>query len=187
MSDKIKFPRAEALKAARHICLQLADVTSRLICAGSLRRGKEMVGDVEILYIPLFGEARDGLFDTKKVNRADQILDQFLKEGILAKRLNKNGNETWGPSNKLAVYVPNGVPVDLFQASESNWWNYLVCRTGGKQNNINICQAAQRKGWQWHPTSRGFTNERGYPVTVKSERDVFEFLGLSYLEPHQRP
>lgn len=44
----------------------------------------------------------------------------------------------WGEKNKLAVHVRTGIPVDFFAATEANWWNYLVCRTGGEQNNIAI-------------------------------------------------
>ncbi len=183
---KQKYPRAEALKAARHLCLLLADACTRLICAGSLRRNKQMVADVEILYIPIFQEERDGLFGSKSVNCADRIINQFLAEGILTKRTNVNGSTMWGPSNKLALYTPNGVPVDLFQATESNWFNYLVCRTGGKDNNIAICNAAQAKGWKWNPYGPGFTDANGNQIPVSSEQEVFTHAGLPYKEPWER-
>lgn len=187
MNPKQKYPRAEALKVARHICLKLADSCMRLICAGSLRRRKEMVGDVEILYIPELEVVPDGLFDTKRVNKVDTILDQFLAEGILAKRKNSNGSEMWGEKNKFAVHVATGIPVDFFAATEENWFNYLVCRTGGAENNKQIALAAKNRGWTWNPYGSGFSClGRDDKFTVLSERDVFDFVGLQYKEPRER-
>lgn len=50
MSDKPKFPRADAIAAAKEI-LQFF-IAERVILAGSLRRRKPLIGDIEILYIP---------------------------------------------------------------------------------------------------------------------------------------
>ena len=84
-------------------------------------------------------------------------------------------------------HVPSGIPVDLFATTEACWFNYLVCRTGGADNNLAICFAAQRAGWKWTPYGPGFTRGSGEVHLVRSEREVFEFVGLPYLEPEQRP
>lgn len=185
MTDKKKYPRAEALKVAREIC-DLQRICVRLICAGSLRRRKLEVGDVEILYIPKVSTVPDGLFDHKHVNLVDVALGEMLEVGIITKRLNERGSTMWGDKNKFAVHVASGIPVDFFAATEGNWFNYLVCRTGGADNNTLIASAAQAKGWKWNPYGVGFTNELGQIVPVKSERDVFEFVGLPYQEPWER-
>jgi len=52
MSAKVKYPRMAALSVAKELCDLLKPVTQRLIVAGSLRRRKEQVGDVEIVFIP---------------------------------------------------------------------------------------------------------------------------------------
>lgn len=186
MTPKQKYPRDAALKVARLICLQLADHCSRLICAGSLRRRKQEVGDVEILYIPDFTTVPDGLFDSKTLNRADVILEKFLEEGILAKRKNERGSEMWGEKNKFAVHVASGIPVDFFSATEENWWNYLVCRTGGAENNRQIATACQANRLRWNPYGPGFTTEVGEVIRMNSEREVFEWAGLPYKEPWDR-
>jgi DNA polymerase/3'-5' exonuclease PolX len=110
----------------------------------------------------------------------------LLQSGRLAKRTNVNGSEMWGHKNKLAVHVASGIPVDLFSARLGNWFNYLVCRTGGAESNMRIASAAQAKGWKWNPYGVGFTNETGSDVFVNSERDAFELVGLKYLEPWER-
>jgi DNA polymerase/3'-5' exonuclease PolX len=186
---KTKFPRAEALAAAKELCDAMKPITERLIVAGSLRRRKAEVGDVEILYIPKFEDrpnTQDFFAGPVKTNLVDEWLVAFLAGGIVAKRLNTLDSEMWGPKNKLAVHRVSGIPIDFFSATEANWFNYLVCRTGGAESNTAIASAAQRKGWKWNPYGAGFTDERGGIVPVTSERDVFDFAGLKYLEPWER-
>lgn len=184
--SKPKFPRAVAMDVAAQLCRALKLATDRLVVAGSLRRLRPEVGDVEILYIPKFDTVQDGLFDTKQVNLADSVIEQLLSVGELAKRENVNGGTAWGQKNKLARHVRSGIPVDLFEATTGNWFNYLVCRTGSANHNLRIAQAAQDKGWKWHPYGEGFTDLYGDLVRVESEQDVFRLVGLPYLEPKER-
>jgi DNA polymerase/3'-5' exonuclease PolX len=191
MHTKIKFPRAAAMKVAAELCRCLEHETELLIVAGSLRRRKQEVGDVEILYIPRFGVQADpaDLFGkAMDVNLVDFNLERLLKHGIIAKRPKANGSFTWGDENKLAIHVASGIPVDFFQARRANWWNLLVCRTGSKENNAAICNAAIRKSWKWQPYGPGFEDRlTGRQVyRVDSERDVFNAVGLVYKEPWER-
>lgn len=183
--SKAKFARSAAISAARDLVLSLQPCCERLIVAGSLRRRKSEVGDIEILYIPKFATERDGLFDTKQINLVDRQLETMLASRSLEKRINSLGSETWGERNKLARHS-SGIPVDLFEATATNWFNYLVCRTGSASNNVRIASAAELKGWKWHPYDAGFTDEEGRPVPVESEQDVYRLAGLPYLEPWQR-
>jgi DNA polymerase/3'-5' exonuclease PolX len=183
---KTKFPRSDALRVAKQLCDALKEWNERLIVAGSLRRRKAEVGDMEILYIPYYRVVPDGLFDTRRVNMADFVLEKLLKAGVIRKRLNSIGSESWGNKNKLAIHVASGIPVDFFESRTASWFNYLVCRTGGAENNRQIAVAANRKGWKWNPYGAGFTDDKGQLIEVKSERDVFDFVGLPYREPWDR-
>lgn len=185
-APKPKFPRAAALSVARELCILLRPACDQIIVAGSLRRMKPEVGDVEILFIPKEYTEPDGLFDQVKRFRSDQILETCLQNGLLAKRKSSAGSDSWGPKNKLAIHCETGIPVDLFHATHRNWFNYLVCRTGSSQNNIRIASEAKNKGWKWHPYDSGFTDNHGNPVTVHSESEVFSLLGLPYLDPKDR-
>jgi len=51
---------------------------------------------------------------------------------------------------------------------------------------MGIARAALRKGWRFHAYGTGFTDEYGREIICKNEREVFEFLGLRYLEPWER-
>lgn len=193
MSDKPRFLRIDALTVVRELLPLLKPRCARLIVAGSLRRGKEEVGDVEVLYIPTMVQAPDpGDMFGKVVsqNDSDLAIEDLLARGILAKRPKVTGSTTWGPLNKLAVHRASGIPVDLFATTAESWWNYLVCRTGGAISNTRIATAAQQIGWQWNPYGIGFSRPSGLGTEIRamaSEQEVFAFVGLAYQEPWQRP
>lgn len=188
-SEKRKWPRDEARRVGLAIVDALREFCAdeRVMICGSIRRKKPMVGDVEIIYIPRMVplESRDFFAPPEKVPATDAVLGKMLGEGILAKRKNVNGSEMWGEKNKLAVHVETGIPVDLFTATPENWWNYVVCRTGGAENNMAIASAAIRKGWKWNPYDAGFS-QGSRLHKVSSERDVYDFVGLPYKEPEER-
>jgi DNA polymerase/3'-5' exonuclease PolX len=111
-----------------------------------------------------------------------------VQTSAIAKRANSRDQFTWGPQNKLAVDVQSGVPVDFFATSEQCWHNYLVCRTGPAQLNTRIARLARERGLHWHPYGKGFTrlDNPSEWITITDERQVFQVVGLPYLEPEAR-
>jgi DNA polymerase/3'-5' exonuclease PolX len=175
---KTRWPRAAAVQVARELCDALRPVTDRLIVAGSLRRRKSEVGDVEIIFVPHFENRQLDMFSTAPMNLAEERLAALLTDGTLSKRPSATGGFAWGPKNKLALHR-SGIPVDLFTATEANWWNYLVCRTGPADSNTAICMAARERGYKWNPYGEGFTRQSdGEIIPVDSEAAVFRFVGL---------
>jgi len=178
---KPRYPRLLALDVAREIIDALAPACSRICFAGSLRREKADVGDIEILYIPATSWPRE------LVNLADNTIARLEKDGILERRLNVKGRETFGRLNKLMRHIASGIPVDLFAASFDNWFNRLVCLTGPKELNQRICREALRIGWGWNPAGVGFTaKDSGQVARMESEEDVFDFVGIPFCEPKDR-
>jgi DNA polymerase/3'-5' exonuclease PolX len=188
MTDKPKFPRADAIAVAKELVAAIKPSCEPdfLKVCGSLRRGKQLVGDVELVYVPRIHLFKVDFFAEEPLNLVDEALGELISFGILAKRLNKNGHQTWGPNNKLALHVKSGIPVDLFSTSNAAWWNYVVCRTGSAENNVAICNAAIAKGWKWHPYDRGFTDREGNWHVAETEQDVFRLAGLPYKPPGER-
>ena len=195
---KTKFPRELALKAAKELCAALTPWTEWIKVAGSLRRRKAEVGDVEILYVPKIQVERHGLFqgeeawfDLAEVNS----ISPLLNSGVLKKRPNVNGSFTWGPQNKLAVHAATGVPVDLFATTNENKWLSLVIRTGPKELNVALILAARERGLALHAygvftklncLENGELEDTGEKVVPGSEEEVFELCGRKYLEPWER-
>jgi len=187
MSDRQKFSASEAWEVARPLAFALEQVCERVEIAGSLRRKKPQVSDIELLFIPKMGDSGADFFEKTEISLADRLIDGWLQDGLLAKRPSKTGVFTWGNSNKLAIHVPSGIPVDLFATTAEKWWNALVCRTGGKENNLLLTKAALAKGFSFEAYGKGFRNLRGCEDhQCTSERDVFDFIGLPYKEPQDR-
>jgi len=188
MTDKPRFPRAVGELVAAELIAALGPACDRIIAAGSLRRGKPDIGDVEIVYVSrrdLQPDLDDIFASPRLVNLAEIRIAWLERDGVLDRRLNARGSETFTPKNKLMRHRATGLPVDLFATDAECWFNYLVCRTGPGESNIRIAAAAQRMGWQWNPYGAGFSRA-GEVREMASERDVFAFVGLPYAEPEAR-
>ena len=186
-NKKKKWPWDVALPAAKEICARLAPACERIAIAGSLRRGKSEVGDIEILFEPRMSTRPDGLFDTRIISVADEAIEQLLHGGYFAKRPNKNGVFAWGESNKLAIHTASGIPVDLFSTSEEKWWTALVIRTGSKETNLRLTTGANKLNRTLNAYGYGTTDRKtGETTRATSEQDVFELCGVPYLEPKDR-
>ncbi|MDP2952014.1 MAG: hypothetical protein Q8O76_01695, partial [Chloroflexota bacterium] len=125
MGGQTRFPLLHASAVARDLMELLEASCERLAIAGSIRRKKPDVGDIELLAIPRLGQATDlwgkGLNPLEGVALLDHRVIQLIKMGVLAYRLNVKGKKTFGPLNKLLVHIPSGIPVDLFSATAQNW------------------------------------------------------------------
>lgn len=189
--EKRKFPAGLATLTADRIVGALRDYCERIEIAGSLRRRSPLVGDVEILFVAKTETVKADLFATKTIPKTDAEIERLLQTGVLGKRLNANGATMWGESNKLAVELKTMIPVDLFATTEAAWFNYLVCRTGPAELNVLIATRAREKGWRWNPYGAGFSRSgplagKAEVFEVKSEEDVFHFVGLEYCQPAER-
>jgi len=161
---------AEKIKAV------LESSCERIVIAGSIRRQKPEVGDIELLCIPKYVDGIDML---------DAKIQTLINSDILGYRLNKLGSKVYGPKNKLLFHLPGGIGVDVFSTTEEGWFVALVVRTGGKVTNQRISMAAIKKGLRFHAYGRGFTGPNG-EIICHSEREVFEALNLPYLAPEER-
>ena len=198
--DKPRFPRAIALEVAEELHSYLAPYCERIAIVGSVRRGKEMVGDLELLYISKTEERTDPgslLGDKIAVLAAHGKLDELVKARIILPRPKSDGTKTWGNAIRLAAHCQTVLPVDFFRATPESWWNLMVCRTGGAATNMRIATKARELGLQWNPSinSSGFTRlgtrggeGKGGRVEIKSrsEEDVFNAVGMPFLPPWRR-
>jgi len=173
----MKFDAQVARKVAEELVERLTPACERIEIAGSLRRRKPMVGDIELVCIPKY----DGVLDM-----LDQAIRGLMFNGVLDYRLNKGDIRTYGPKNKLLRHVPSGIGVDVFCTTPDCWAVTLFLRTGGAATNQRIATEALKRGWRFQAYGRGFTTPYG-EVICHSEEDVFASLGLPYLPPERRP
>lgn len=186
MSGKTKFPHATALAVAEELQAMMAPACKRIAIAGSLRRLKPEVGDIELLFVPILSDRPDGLFDRRIVDVASEVIDGLLADGVIAKRPNVNGHFTWGERNKLAVHVASGIPVDFFGTNEDNWFVSLVIRTGSKETNLALTTGANKQGASLMAYGCGVKWSDGTITRATSEEHVFELCGVDYKEPKER-
>ncbi len=188
MSDRKKYPREHALVVATQLQAMLSPSCERIAIAGSLRRGKPMVGDIELLFQPRYSKRPEGVFDEKIVDVASEVCEKLLADGVLAKRPNVKGIFTWGESNKHAIHCASGIPVDLFSVCQNpqNWWVSLVIRTGSKETNLKLTTGANKKNASLMAYGCGVKWSDGTITPATSERDVFSLCGITYLEPKDR-
>ena len=181
--EKRKWRREDAARVASELMEELVHACPRLAVAGSIRRGRQRVGDVELVYesepiLDLFGERTGDV-------RADVIIDEWLRIGVLEKRLSKVGHPSWGQEIKMAVHVATGIPVDLFAARPGGWHSYLMCRTGSRIHNEAIARAMMGRSMRWEPYE-GVRMRDGSLRRVGSEAELYELIGWPYLEPEDR-
>lgn len=174
-------------------------LADRICPVGGYRRLKAEMKDLELLIIPRRGLRADpeDLFGAgRPTNLTTHFLDELVERGILAKRLKCDGSlSAWGDWNRHASHVASGLPIDIFFATAENWWNRLVVTTGPRELNIKIAALARHMspGWEWEVAEAGFAPLGGSWTecpstrrTMRSEREVFEFVGLEWLPPEER-
>lgn len=176
LEGKVELKKARAI--AERLKALLEPSCQRMEIAGSIRRRKPEVGDIELLCIPRFVDGIDLL---------DEMIKGLVAQGRLDFRLNKLGRRVYGPKNKLMLlHLPSGIEDDVFSTDEHCWPVALVVRTGGEKTNKEIPTRALKRGMRFHAYGRGFTLADGSELACRSEADVFKAVGLRYLEPWER-
>ena len=165
--------RGEVEPLAYKIITEIEPLCVKAQIAGSLRRLKGVVNDIDVVVQPK--PERDAWLNIIKLLRSE--FDAVTE---------KQGE-------KLAtLYVPfvsrqghGHVQVDLYRATEATWGVLLLVRTGSKEHNVHLCNLAISKG-QRLLYSQGVVDKEGRVIAGKTEEEVFEALGLPYIIPKER-
>jgi DNA polymerase/3'-5' exonuclease PolX len=172
---------------AGSLVTRLLPYCEHIVIARALRRNKNTVGTIEILYVSKASKVHaDGSRFARDGFLADEQIEHMLCDGMLAKRLNKNGTATGGTLNKLAVHVASRIPVDFFRTREANWFISLVVRSGSVDHNTKLATAARQHDYPLHACdgiTRLADDVKLYP---QSEREVLELCGLPWRKPAMR-
>lgn len=187
--EKTKISIEEALPRAQHILKTLEPFCERIQIAGSIRRKKPKVGDIEILYIPKKGTVHlpGDLMPTEAEDLCEVNLQKLITEKILSLRSKSDGSTAFGKKVKLLRITQCQTALDLFRCTPENWFNNLVSRTGGKDSNILIASTALKQGLNWLPFGNGFQIQTtGEIIPVTKEEDVFQTLKIPFIPPEER-
>lgn len=188
MSGDIRYPRAFALTVAERLMAALAPFVERVEVAGSIRRMKDGVGDVELVFIPKLETRQVDMFSTEPADLVHERLNDLLYSKVLCKRPSKIGVFTWGMLNKLAIDAETGIPCDFFcEPNIADWHRTMIIRTGPRELNIKLIQSAAARGLHVHAYSgAGITDATGKSIPYKDEAEFFALCGVPYIKPEDR-
>lgn len=139
----------------------------RMEIAGSYRRGKETVGDLDLLTVPEAGGE-------------ESLMDHFAsweEAGTVQSR---------GPT-RMSLRTQRGLQVDLRVIPAESFGAALQYFTGSKEHNIALRRTAKRIGG-WKLNEYGLFDEAGVPVpdAAANEETLYRTLGLSWVPPELR-
>ena len=189
MSEKVRIPLAEAERLATELVELLSPVCERIEVAGSSRRRKATVGDVEIVCIPMVEAETDmfGLESGGSRNLFDERCEELVMSGQLDKRRDIHGRPHWGARSKAALY--RGFACDLFAVlPPAQFGTIFLIRTGSSEFSHRLVTQRRQGGCmpEWMQQRDGLLWSNGSPVPTPEEGDVFAALGLSWVEPAER-
>ena len=153
--------------------------------AGSLRRGKETIGDIDLV-AKLHGNSKHEIRNQKQIqNSNNQIIKKFI-EIVKPKQILAKGE------NKATVINNDGAQIDLEIMPGNEWGSLLHHFTGSKEHNIKIRAYAQIKGLSFSEHGFRKLKTKNSKLTDKisiyceAEEKVFSALGLQFIPPELR-
>jgi DNA polymerase (family 10) len=156
---------AEARPLARQLVGQLRESglpIARIEVAGSIRRGRSTIGDMDILCTS---------------PDPAQVINFFVGLPLVGEVVSHGGN-------KSTVRLRNGLQVDLMVLPPEHFGALLHHFTGAREHNIQMRDRALNRGLRLN--EYGFDRPDGTRILCPHEEDVFATLGLPWIPPELR-
>jgi DNA polymerase (family X) len=142
--------------------LKESGFAKEVVPAGSYRRRKETIGDIDILATS---------------DKPEKLMDYFVKFDGISDVLAK------GPT-KTMVRLKIGLDADLRVVSEESFGAALAYFTGSKDHNIVMRELAIKKGWKLN--EYGLFDKNGKMIAGRTEEEIYEALDLEWIPPEMR-
>ncbi len=161
-----RWPMAEALALAELLCERVRALPGVLACeyAGSLRRRRETVGDLDVLV-------------AASEDATASIMDAWATMPEVAEILGKGDTKT-------TVVLKSGLQADLRVVPKESFGAALQYFTGSKDHNVAMRTLAVRRGLKVN--EYGVYDTAGSAVAGDTEEGVYESLGLRWMTPELR-
>ena len=135
----------------------------RIAIAGSLRRMKETIGDIDIL---------------ATAKNANAVMDAFVNMQEVRDVLAKG-------TTKTTVVLNSGVQADVRVLKDSEFGSALQYFTGNKEHNIRLREIAIKRGLKLSEYGL-FEKKTGKRIAGKTEEGIYAKFGMKYIEPELR-
>ncbi|HEU4597206.1 MAG TPA: hypothetical protein VFS10_18895 [Pyrinomonadaceae bacterium] len=185
----------EAKQIADRLVREMSPFCSRVEVAGSIRRGCQVVKDIELVAVPLWEEGErpaSTLFDLGgDVPRVNLLHVWAMSAGVHDLRWIKPGTSViveWEPKPEGKYWralVVGEIKLDLFLTTEEQWGLIYLIRTGSAEFSQAVMTYAKYHTC-YHVEGGALCDRRGQKLETRSEREVFDLLGLDYVEPRER-
>ena len=162
-STRILYSFAESVVNQIIAFLQGQTGPEHITAAGSFRRAKETVGDIDIL---------------ATASHPEEIVTAFSRMPAVQEVLAS------GPT-KASVIVQDTIQVDLRIVEHRSYGTVLQYFTGSKEHNVKLRQIAQSRGYSLSEYSLTRLSD-GVDLFFDQEEDVYRALGLQYIPPEMR-
>jgi len=168
--DKSLFPVAQEAAARMLAVLQEEKGVIRSSVAGSLRRRKEVIGDIDLLV-------------SAKQSARERIMDRFVSHPEVDRVIARG-------ETKSTVALKQGINCDVRIVADDEFPFALNYFTGSKEHNVEMRTRANRLGLSLNEYALSPLEEKGKKKTkipvVHSEEDLYQALGLAYIPPELR-
>lgn len=158
MSLGMALPEAESIIGK----LRKENFVERAELAGSARRMKETVGDLDILIIS---------------ERPERVMEFVTKMREVDHAILK------GPT-KTTVWLKIGLSCDIRVVEKKSFGAAMQYFIGNKDHNIKLRQIAIKKGYKL--SEYGLFDKSDKVIASDSEKEIYKILGLDYMEPEMR-
>lgn len=188
-----RLPLGLAMPAAEVFVERMKAVkgVERATFAGSLRRGKETIGDIDILVTTADPDAVVRAFTT--MPEVYHVISAGESKASVRARVGHAQGKP-APGENLAAAGGPSIQVDLRVLPPASWGAALMYFTGSKEHNIRLRERAIKRGytlndWGLFPIDqeKSAPHLRGVKaVASREEADIYKVLGLPYLPPEVR-
>lgn len=203
MTEQKLFPFDQAKDIAVNICYKLQPYCDKIHLAGSIRRLKPEVKDIEIICVPkTHNQVSKDLFGVKIVQQARSVIPDFSRTvKSLGEILSGNSG-----GNYMKILLPSGIKLDLFMPKAEDYYRQYAIRTGSSDYTRKVIAAGWvRKGWCG--SDQGLRKKKDcvevtvaegkksfkctnpkpeLPPVWQTEQEFFQWLGVAYIHPKLR-
>jgi DNA polymerase/3'-5' exonuclease PolX len=174
-----------AMMIAEQWVKRLEPHCERIAIAGSIRRRKGMVKDIEILAIPRTVDSnQENLFGASTVtSHRDPGFIRVFTHAPYQDVIILKGHPEHSKYIRLQL-IPEKIVLDLFLATQKNWGYLLAVRTGPAEYSHKVL--ANRWVKMGYHGESGMLTRGGQPVDVPDEDTLYDLLKMEYVEPENR-